>query len=142
MKIKNLDHQRKESIIVHKEVSEEDQFNKRQEEKLLLAYYLKKCHDEFKGAKLSDDDKKIKARNEKFLLRAKVKTSEIMKLKEKVNHGAGKEIRSLKAMQKDIKAYIKKMERKSKKIPSSIVQEDNKFKTRLESVVQSGNTNN
>ena len=33
------------------------------------------------------------------------------------------------------------MERKSKKITSSIVQEDNKFKARLESVVQSGNGN-
>ena len=64
----------------------------------MLAYYFKKFQDEYKGAKLSDDDKKIKARNEKFLLRAKSKTAEIMKLKEKVNHGAGKEIRSLKAM--------------------------------------------
>jgi len=58
-----------------------------------------------------------------------------MKIKEKVTHGAGKELRSLKAMQKDIKAYIKKMERKSKKITTQIVQDDNKFKNRLKSVV-------
>jgi hypothetical protein len=88
---------------------------------------MKKFKDEHKGSKISDDEKKKKALHEKFLLRAKVKTAEIMKIKEKVSHGAGKEIRSLKAMQKDIKAYIKKMERKSKKIPTSIVQEENKF---------------